>query len=125
MGLGFAPYASNILTRHLPSGTRNLMPCRSPGTLIGRLLLVMCRTPFSHTASTLRPFFSISGSIFGQKISFSMRPMCARSLTMYGISKMPAMSTSELMTVDGNAMSSVPSLSFWIISLSPPSWLEP
>ena len=54
-----------------------------------------------------------------------MRAMCARSLTMYGISKMPKRSTSELITVDGTAMSSVPSLSFCIISLSPPSWLEP
>ena len=44
---------------------------------------------------------------------------------MYGISKRPNRSTSELITVDGSAMSMVPSFSFWIISLSPPSWLEP
>ena len=43
IGLGLAPYAWNIFTRHLPSGTRSLMPLRSSGTLIGRLLLVMWR----------------------------------------------------------------------------------
>ena len=44
---------------------------------------------------------------------------------MYGISNTPKRSTCELITVDGSAMSSVPSFSFWIISLSPPSWLDP
>ena len=81
IGLGFAPYAWNILTRHLPPGTRSLIPARSAGFTIGRLLLVIWRNPFSQTASTFRPFFSASGSSFGQKISFSMRIMCARSLT--------------------------------------------
>ena len=54
-----------------------------------------------------------------------MRFMWSRFFTMYGSSKMPNRSTSELITVEGIAMSSVPSFSFWIISLSPPSWLEP
>ena len=54
-----------------------------------------------------------------------MRAMWARSLTRYGSSNMPNWSTSEVITVEGSAMSIVPSFSFWIISLSPPSWLEP
>ena len=74
---------------------------------------------------TLSPLFSDSGASLGQNTACSIRFMCSRSLTRYGMSKMPNRSTSELITVDGSTMSSVPSLTFCSISLSPPSWLDP
>jgi hypothetical protein len=66
-----------------------------------------------------------AGARLGQNTSFSMRAIWSRSFTMYGSSNRPNRSTSELITVEGMAMSSVPSLSFCTISLSPPNWLEP
>jgi len=47
IGVGLAPYSRNIFTRHSPFGVRSLMPFRSSGLLIGRVLLVMWRNPFS------------------------------------------------------------------------------
>ena len=51
--------------------------------------------------------------------------MWSRLFTRYGISKTPNMSAMEDITVEGSTMSMVPSFNFCIISLSPPSWLEP
>ena len=101
------------------------MPRKSPGVTMGRVLFVTWRNPFSHTASILYPAASARGASAGQKISRSMRRMCSRSRTRYGISKMANSSTTDSITVEFRPMWTVPSLSFLRTSSSPPNWAEP
>ena len=118
---GLAPHIRNILTRHSPRGVRSFKPARSSGVKIGPTLLVMWRKPFSHTASSSNPSRLASGARSGQIISRSMRPMCSRSSTRYGMSKRPKAAIRDDMIDDGSARSAVPSLSFCSRTSSPPS----
>ncbi len=85
--------------------------------------LFVARGVHRYRASPL--FASAAGASAFQNRSLSMRCMWLRSLTRYGISKTPNRSASEDITVEGSAMSTVPSLSFCSNSRSLPSWLEP
>ena len=62
---GDAPIAANIDVYIAACGTRSLMPLRSSGRSIGRVLLVIWRKPLSHIASSAStaPVLAISSRI--------------------------------------------------------------
>ncbi len=121
IGVGFAPHSLNIFTRQAPPGTRSLMPLRSSGLSIGRVLLVICRKPFSHRPRILYPFFSVTGAIVCQNTVGAIRARCARSLIRNGMSNSANSGATVDMIDDGMERCTEPRRSFCISSLSPPS----